>query len=88
MVNMDFSYGSSFKTSPPEAYERLLHDALRGDHTLFIREDEVECGWAAVERVIEAPPPITQYTAGTWGPAEAARVAAPGHWHNPGEDEP
>ena len=44
-VEMDFSYEGSFKASTPEAYERLLHDALSGDHTLFIREDEVERGW-------------------------------------------
>jgi glucose-6-phosphate 1-dehydrogenase len=79
-VDMNFNYGDSFKTSPPEAYERLLHDALQRDHTLFIREDEVEHGWAAVEPVIEAPPPITFYPAGTWGPPEAARIASPHHW--------
>ena len=79
-VDMNFSYGDSFKTSPPEAYERLLHDALEGDHTLFIREDEVEQGWAAVEPVIDAPPPITFYPAGTWGPGDAARIASPSGW--------
>ena len=79
-VDMNFNYGDSFKTSPPEAYERLLHDALQGDHTLFIREDEVEHGWAAVEAVIEAPPPITFYPAGTWGPPDAMRIASPHHW--------
>jgi glucose-6-phosphate 1-dehydrogenase len=79
-VDMNFNYGDSFKTSPPEAYERLLHDALQGDHTLFIREDEVEQGWAAVEPVIDAPPPITFYPAGTWGPDDAARIASPNHW--------
>jgi glucose-6-phosphate 1-dehydrogenase len=79
-VDMNFKYGDSFKTSPPEAYERLLHDALNGDHTLFIREDEVEYGWKAVEPVIEAPPPITFYPAGTWGPEDAARIASPSHW--------
>ncbi len=82
-VDMNFSYGESFKVSPPEAYERLLHDAMDGDHTLFIREDEVESGWAAVERILVAPPPITFYEAGTWGPKEAERIAAPGHWHDP-----
>jgi glucose-6-phosphate 1-dehydrogenase len=80
MVDMDFKYGDSFKTSPPEAYERLLHDALDGDHTLFIREDEVEQGWAAVQRVLDDPPPITFYAAGSNGPAEAERVAAPAGW--------
>jgi glucose-6-phosphate 1-dehydrogenase len=79
-VDMNFNYGDSFKTSPPEAYERLLHDALQGDHTLFIREDEVEHGWAAVEPVIEAPPPITFYPAGSWGPPDAERIASPHHW--------
>jgi len=81
-VEMTFSYGASFKTSPPEAYERLLHDALEGDHTLFIREDEVESGWAAVERVLVAPPAVHLYPAGSWGPPEADRIATPGHWHN------
>ena len=79
-VDMNFNYGDSFKTSPPEAYERLLHDALQGDHTLFIREDEVEHGWAAVEPVIDLPPPITFYPAGTWGPDDAARIASPHQW--------
>jgi glucose-6-phosphate 1-dehydrogenase len=82
-VYMDFSYRSSFKTSPPEAYERLLHDAMLGDHTLFIREDEVECGWSAFERVLENPSPITFYPAGSWGPEEAERIPAPWRWHNP-----
>jgi len=81
-VAMDFSYGSSFKTSPPEAYERLLHDALHGDHTLFIREDEVERGWAIVDPILAAPPPITFYPAGTWGPPEADAVAVPGGWNS------
>ena len=67
MVDMDFSYGTSFKTSPPEAYERLLHDALDGDHLLFIREDEVERGWAAMQRVLESPAPVSFYAAGSDG---------------------
>jgi glucose-6-phosphate 1-dehydrogenase len=81
-VEMNFSYDAAFRTSPPEAYERLLHDALAGDHTLFIREDEVERGWAAVQPVLDNPPPITFYEAGSWGPHEAERIAAPGHWHD------
>jgi glucose-6-phosphate 1-dehydrogenase len=81
-VEMNFSYDAAFGTSPPEAYERLLHDALDSDHTLFIREDEVERGWAAVQPVLDDPPPITFYEAGSWGPSEAKRIAAPGHWHD------
>jgi glucose-6-phosphate 1-dehydrogenase len=79
-VRMDFSYGTSFKTSPPEAYERLLHDAFDDDHTLFIREDEVERGWAIVEPVIDHPGPVAFYPAGSSGPAEADAIASPGHW--------
>ncbi len=80
-VDMNFSYDRAFRMSPPEAYERLLHDALDGDHTLFIREDEVEHGWAAVQPLLEDPPPINFYAAGSWGPPEAERIAAPYHWH-------
>jgi glucose-6-phosphate 1-dehydrogenase len=83
-VRMDFAYGTSFKTSPPEAYERLIHDVLMRDHTLFIREDEVERGWTIVEPVLDAPPPITFYKSGTWGPEEEERIAHPRHWHNAG----
>ncbi len=81
-VEMDFRYAGSFKTSPPEAYERLVHDALIGDHTLFIREDEVERGWQVVQPVLDNPPPVEMYSAGSWGPAAADRIARPGHWHN------
>ena len=81
-VNMSFRYDSSFKTSPPEAYERLLHDALDGDHTLFIREDEVERGWAVVQPVLDNPPPIAMYRAGSWGPKEADALVRPLHWHD------
>jgi len=87
-VRMDFAYGNSFKTSPPEAYERLLHDVLHRDHTLFIREDEVERGWALVEPVLRNPAPVYPYPAGSWGPPEAEALAGSAHWHSlvdPGE---
>ena len=87
-VDMNFNYGDSFKTSPPEAYERLLHDALEGDHTLFIREDEVEFGWKAVEPVIEAPPPITFYPPARGDPMmrHASRARATGTIRSPRYD--
>jgi glucose-6-phosphate 1-dehydrogenase len=86
-VSMRFNYGTSFKTSPPEAYERLLHDALQGDHTLFIREDEVERGWKVVQPVLDSPPRVVPYRAGSWGPKQADALVAPLHWHNAGEGD-
>jgi glucose-6-phosphate 1-dehydrogenase len=80
VVRMDFSYGTSFKVSPPEAYERLLHDALVRDHTLFIREDEVERGWQIIDPVLRNPPPVLPYAAGTWGPDQADALALPAYW--------
>jgi glucose-6-phosphate 1-dehydrogenase len=84
-VDMDFNYDTAFRVSPPEAYERLLHDVMVGDHTLFIREDEVEAGWTAVAPVLKDPPPIHLYPAGTWGPPEADTIPRPWHWHAPAE---
>jgi glucose-6-phosphate 1-dehydrogenase len=75
-VKMEFSYGAAFGSEPPEAYERLLLDALLGDSTLFTRRDEVEAAWAIVDPILEgwrrAPAPdFPNYRAGTWGPAAA-----------------
>ncbi|MDQ4132619.1 MAG: glucose-6-phosphate dehydrogenase [Actinomycetota bacterium] len=74
-VSMDFSYGAAFLEETPEAYERLLLDALVGDQTLFIRSDEVEQAWRIVDPVLDAweegDVPLASYDAGTWGPREA-----------------
>jgi glucose-6-phosphate 1-dehydrogenase len=78
---MDFAYGSSFETAPAEAYERLLRDAASGDHTLFTREDGVERAWELVAPVLEAPPVVERYEAGSWGPESADELIAPRHWH-------
>ena len=65
-------------------YERLLGDAMRGDATLFTREDEVEAEWRVVDPVIAAPPPVRPYAPRSWGPSEADRlVAGDGSWSNP-----
>ncbi len=73
-VKMDFRYGGSFGARAPEAYERLLHDSLLGDSTLFTRRDEVERSWQIIDAIIEgwhqAPAPFP-YESGTWGPPEA-----------------
>ena len=74
-VNMDFLYGSSFGVEPPEAYERLLLDAMLGDATLFTRIDETELAWKLVDTVVsswdKSRVPMVQYEPGTWGPKEA-----------------
>jgi glucose-6-phosphate 1-dehydrogenase len=68
------------------AYERLLGDAMRGDPTLFARQDAVEAAWEVVDRILNAAGPPLPYTFGSWGPAEAARLTAPfGGWYDPPE---
>lgn len=66
------------------AYERLIGDALRGDATLFAREDGVEAAWAIVDPVLGLPLPVHSYGAGSWGPQQADALAAGcGGWHRP-----
>jgi len=66
------------------AYERLIGDALKGDPTLFAREDGVEAAWRIVDPVLAAPPPVKIYAPGGWGPSEAdAMIAACGGWRRP-----
>ena len=79
-VEMDFSYDRSFEAQPPEAYERLFHAAMGGEHTLFARADEVDLAWSVVQPVLDAPPPIRFYPAGTWGPSQADALIAPRRW--------
>ena len=78
VVSMDFAYGSSFLRSSPEAYERLLLDALLGDSTLFTRWDEVERAWEILDPLIEEwegeTDDLHEYEAGTWGPEAADRL--------------
>ncbi|MCC7361521.1 MAG: glucose-6-phosphate dehydrogenase [Anaerolineales bacterium] len=67
-------------------YERLLGDAVRGDPILFTREDAVEAAWRIVDPVLADPPAPYPYAPGTWGPAQAAALLAPGEaWHDPTE---
>jgi glucose-6-phosphate 1-dehydrogenase len=82
-VNMEFLYGSAFMSQSPEAYERLILDAMRGDATLFTRNDEVDAQWTIIDPILEAwrgtdDRPVATYEAGTAGPAEADQLIGPG----------
>ena len=75
-VYMEFRYGTSFLSESPEAYERLILDAMRGDATLFTRNDEIETLWGIVDPILagwaeQTDSPIPQYSAGSSGPEEA-----------------
>ena len=82
-VNMEFLYGTSFLSQSPEAYERLIMDAMRGDATLFTRDDEVEAQWRIIDPILasweEDETPLAEYPAGSHGPEEADSILAPGH---------
>jgi len=88
-VTMEFHYAGEFGAGAlPEAYERLLLDALNGDASLFARADEIELAWSLIDPVLEKwegeeAPPLAFYESGTWGPSEADRLlAADGRtWH-------
>jgi glucose-6-phosphate 1-dehydrogenase len=86
-VAMDFRYGAAFGSSTPEAYERLILDALRGDATLFTRADEVEAQWRFIDPILAGwvteRAPVASYAAGTWGPAEADAMISPQAWRRP-----
>jgi len=90
-VNMEFLYGTSFMSQSPEAYERLIMDAMRGEATLFTRNDEVEAQWRICDPILQAwsktPGPQTdgragglpQYEAGSQGPREADHLLLDDH---------
>lgn len=81
-VPMQFHYTPTFGTDPlPDAYQRLLMDALQGEASLFARYDEIELGWSMVDPIIEAwagddPPELSFYEAGSWGPPGADHLLA------------
>jgi glucose-6-phosphate 1-dehydrogenase len=85
-VNMEFLYGTSFMSQSPEAYERLILDAMRGDATLFTRNDEALAQWAIIDPILktwreDGEPDLGTYEAGTPGPAAADELIGDGrHW--------
>jgi glucose-6-phosphate 1-dehydrogenase len=84
-VNMEFLYGTAFMSQSPEAYERLILDAMRGEATLFTRNDEVDAQWSIIDPILKAwhegSPPMATYEAGSAGPPEADELIGGGrHW--------
>jgi glucose-6-phosphate 1-dehydrogenase len=81
-VQMEFLYGTAFMSQSPEAYERLIMDAMRGDATLFTRNDEVEAQWRIIEPILETwaegKPDVAEYAAGSQGPEEALGILTDG----------
>ena len=79
-VNMEFHYGTTFLSQSPEAYERLIMDAMRGDATLFTRNDEVDALWRVIDPILTAweqdKGDVAQYPAGSQGPPEADELLA------------
>lgn len=77
-VALDFLYKTTFNVEPPEAYERLIHDATVGDQTLFIRGDEAEGAWSVIDPIekgwAESKNPPQEYAPGSWGPKRAMQL--------------
>ncbi len=76
-IPLCFDYDGHFDGGMPKAYQTLLLDVLEGDQTLFVHADEVEESWRAYAPLLDSPPPIRDYPAGSWGPTEADHLAIP-----------
>jgi len=84
-AHMRFSYADTFGggENALDAYERLIHDVMVGDRTLFTGSDAIERLWEISEPVLQDPPPTMPYEPGSWGPPEADALIAPRRWHLP-----
>jgi glucose-6-phosphate 1-dehydrogenase len=92
-VRMDFDYEQVFHIGLPEAYERLLLDAIKGIPMLFMSSDEVDAQWEFITPILEAwekkkPTDMPNYAAGSWGPTEANKLVSDlqGEWREPESD--
>jgi glucose-6-phosphate 1-dehydrogenase len=92
-VALDFNYKTAFKVEAPEAYERLIYDAMSGDQTLFIRGDEAEAAWAVIDPIEqgwrESKRPPETYGPGSWGPKKSIDLIEHDgrRWMHSGEGE-
>jgi glucose-6-phosphate 1-dehydrogenase len=84
---MRFSYADTFGGAEQalDAYERLIHDVMVGDRTLFTSSDAIERLWEISEAVLEQPPHTQPYEPGSWGPAASDALIAPRRWHLPSD---
>ena len=88
-ARMTFSYEQSFcADNQLEAYERLIHDAMLGDATLFTSAEGIERLWAVSADVLDHPPPLHPYPQGSWGPPQAEDLLAPWRWRLPEANPP
>ena len=86
-AKMEFKYEGSFGSEMIGAYERLIHDSLIGDRTLFTRGDGIERAWEIVDQALSDPPPLVHYERGSWGPEAADELIAPRRWHSSSRGE-
>ena len=86
-AHMHFSYADNFGGTARalDAYERLIHDVMLGDRTLFTTTTGIERLWEVSEPVIEEPPPVQLYEPDSWGPGGIEELIAPRRWHLPSE---
>jgi glucose-6-phosphate 1-dehydrogenase len=86
-AHMRFSYADTFGGAEQalDAYERLIHDVMVGDRTLFTSSDAIERLWEISEPLLESPPATVPYEPGSWGPPEAEALIAPRRWHLPND---
>jgi glucose-6-phosphate 1-dehydrogenase len=84
-VSLDLDFEEELG-EPPEPYERLLYDAIRGDSTLFPNWEVIEETWRIVQPLLDSPPPLELYDSETWGPTSADALASPhGGWRAPAQ---
>jgi glucose-6-phosphate 1-dehydrogenase len=87
-AHLSFRYGESFNSAMGlEAYQRLIYDAMIGDHTLFTTADGVERLWELSTPLLENPPPVQTYAPGSWGPPAVDELIAPRRWYLPEPQE-
>jgi glucose-6-phosphate 1-dehydrogenase len=86
-AHMHFSYADTFGGGEQslDPYERLIHDVMLGDRTLFTSSEAIERLWEISQPLLDGPPPVLAYEPGSWGPREADELIAPRRWHLPSD---